>query len=276
MGQTYKDFDLLILDDNSTDGSRKIIEEYVIKHPEIKTCINEVNSGNPFNQWKRGADLSKGEYIWIAESDDYAEPEFLEKTVKVLAEDRNAGLVFTDSKIVNEQKKIEYLASDRRKSFSNKRLEKYFNETKGRKKSLRPFLENPIVNVSSVLFRRSYFNEAGGVDPSMKFCGDWLLYIKVFLLSGIRYIPEPLNNFRLHAESSFQSHYGSNIFLKEKMKILYFFLKNSRITVLMIYLVMKESLKVLILRLLYFYRLNEKFKIEIPRVPRNATNLINT
>jgi len=274
LNQTYKEFELLILDDNSTDDSRKIIGEYVTKHPEIKTYFNDSNSGNPFIQWNRGVDLSKGEYIWIAESDDYAEPEFLEKTVQVLAEDQNTGLVFTDSRIINEQKGIEYLASERRKVFSNDRLEGCFNDTKGRTKSMRPLLENPIVNVSSVLFRRSKLADAGGVDPSMKFCGDWLTYIRIFLISDIQYIREPLNTFRLHSLSTFHLFYQNNIFLREKLKIYSYlikYIKSSPVTLLLVFI---KIMKALIIRLIFILGIDTILIPELPRPPKTKKPFI--
>ena len=276
LNQTYTDYELIILDDCSTDNSRDIIHDFKTKSPGIRTYYNESNSGNVFEQWNYGVSKSKGEYIWIAESDDYAESDFLEKTVNVLNQHQNTGLVFSDSIIINEEKGKEYLASERRAMFSNERLTKMFNNSNDNRKSISVFFENPIVNVSSVLFRKSAYVEAGGADILMRFCGDWLLYIKIFLLSYIRYIPVPLNNFRLHSESSYQSHYRSNIFLKEKMKILYFIFRKSQIGVLTIFLYLKNLFKVLILRLLFLFRINKMIKIEIPRKPSNVSELINS
>lgn len=266
--QTYKDFDLLILDDNSTDDSRKIIEEYVTKYPEIKTCFNETNSGNPFNQWNMGVDLSKGEYIWIAESDDFTKSDFLERTVAILKNYPDAGLVFTDSRIINEQKGTEYLASDRRAAFSNHKLEQLFNNGCDKRKSMNIFFENPIVNVSSVLFRKTTYLEAGGADTSMRFCGDWLIYFNIFLISEIRYIPEPLNVFRLHSDSSYKFHHRSNIFLKEKVKIFSFIIKNSRFSAVIAFLFLKKILKALILRVFFLLKINKILRIKIPYRPR--------
>jgi len=274
LNQTYRDYEVIILDDCSTDNSREIISNYKARYPEIRAYFYESNSGNPFTQWNSGVSKANGEYIWIAESDDYAEHEFLEKTVNVLNQYQNTGLVFSDSKIINEEKGTEYLASERRRIFSNDNLIRILN-TNNNKKPVSFLFENPIVNVSSVLFRKSSYIEAGGADTSMRFCGDWLLYLKIFLLSGIRYIPEPLNNFRLHYESSYQSHYRSNIFLIEKMKIFYFILRNSRITLLTIYLYLIKTLKALILRLIFLFKANKIFKIEIPRRPRNVSSLID-
>src|SRR6187431_17527 len=73
LNQTYQDFELIILDDCSSDKSREIIEHYRT-HPKVSHIVyNAENSGSTFKQWKLGLDYAKGDWIWIAESDDYCE-----------------------------------------------------------------------------------------------------------------------------------------------------------------------------------------------------------
>ncbi len=94
LGQTFKDFDVLILDDASTDSSLNVIREYSAD-ARVRVIQNETNSGSPFKQWNRGIDETSGEYIWIAESDDFAENTFLEKLVRVLDDDPRVGIVYS-------------------------------------------------------------------------------------------------------------------------------------------------------------------------------------
>jgi glycosyltransferase involved in cell wall biosynthesis len=76
--QTYPHLRVILLDDASTDNSRDILESYR-HHPRTQAIIyNEVNSGSPFLQWKKGLDLVETEWVWIAESDDFCETNFLE------------------------------------------------------------------------------------------------------------------------------------------------------------------------------------------------------
>ena len=72
LGQTYQDFEVILLDDCSTDESRSVLGEYA-KDPRVRIEFNEKNSGSTFKQWNKGVRLARGEYIWIAESDDYAD-----------------------------------------------------------------------------------------------------------------------------------------------------------------------------------------------------------
>src|ERR1700722_2974587 len=80
LGQTLQDFELILMDDCSTDDSRSIIAEYA-NDPRIRIELNKKNSGGTFKQWKKGIALAQGEYVWIAESDDYSDRRFLEKLI---------------------------------------------------------------------------------------------------------------------------------------------------------------------------------------------------
>jgi glycosyltransferase involved in cell wall biosynthesis len=106
--QTYQDFEVIILDDASNDESIELIEQYRT-HPKLSHIVyNEINSGTTFIQWKKGIDLANGEFIWIAESDDFASLNFIEKLLPYLESDKDLSIVFSDSNVINEKgEKIE-------------------------------------------------------------------------------------------------------------------------------------------------------------------------
>jgi len=69
--QTYKNIEVILLDDCSTDTSRSILSKYAKKHKNnTKTIFNTKNSGGVFYQWARALESAHGDFIWIAESDD--------------------------------------------------------------------------------------------------------------------------------------------------------------------------------------------------------------
>ena len=73
--QAVEDVELILLDDRSTDESRAVLEKFAREtRLPVRTAFNDVNTGSPFAQWRRGAEMATGEYLWIAESDDAAEP----------------------------------------------------------------------------------------------------------------------------------------------------------------------------------------------------------
>ena len=94
--QTYKDFELIILDDCSSDESRSILSSYAAD-PRIKIEFNTTNSGSVFKQWNKGVKLGRGEYVWIAESDDYADQNMLERLVTVLEIDSSTVFAYCRS-----------------------------------------------------------------------------------------------------------------------------------------------------------------------------------
>ena len=83
LAQSLQDFELILLDDCSTDGSQTILEKYA-RYLRVRLEFNEVNSGSPFKQWNKGVQLARGKYVWIAESDDYADLRLLERLVAIL------------------------------------------------------------------------------------------------------------------------------------------------------------------------------------------------
>jgi len=77
LDQTFQKFEVIILDDCSSDNSKEIIEEYRFNNKISHIVYNDINSGSTFKQWEKGIQLAIGDLIWIAESDDWCEPNFL-------------------------------------------------------------------------------------------------------------------------------------------------------------------------------------------------------
>lgn len=92
LAQTWPYLEVIILDDCSTDNSREIIETYR-QHERVSRIIyNTVNGGTPFKQWKKGIEAATGEWINIAESDDWCEPTHIETIISGMLE--KPGCVF--------------------------------------------------------------------------------------------------------------------------------------------------------------------------------------
>src|SRR5690349_436939 len=98
--QTLQAYEVILLDDCSTDNSKTILQSYA-SHPLVShLVINEINTGNPFRQWEKGVQMASGVWLWIAESDDYSDFRFLETLTKAIDAHPTAGLVYCDSYIV--------------------------------------------------------------------------------------------------------------------------------------------------------------------------------
>ena len=106
LNQTYRDFELILLDDCSTDNSREILESYR-DNPHVSHIVfNEKNTGSPFRQWMKGIELARGKYVWIAEADDMSAPEFLETSITELNANPNAVATVTGSTHIDTDGKI--------------------------------------------------------------------------------------------------------------------------------------------------------------------------
>jgi glycosyltransferase involved in cell wall biosynthesis len=86
--QTFRDYEVILLDDASTDGSVEILREYERAYPaNTRLFVNKTNSGGPFHQWAQGIERARGDLIWIAESDDLCQPDFLERIIPAFEKD---------------------------------------------------------------------------------------------------------------------------------------------------------------------------------------------
>ena len=200
LNQTFRDFELILLDDNSSDNSIKIIEQY--KHlPFVKIVANSANSGNVFKQWKKGIEIARGDLIWIAEADDYAEPTFLESLVgKMLDED--IALAYTNSITVDENNEIigDYAWYYQRLNVNH--WDKPYTVNANDEINLGLGVKNTVPNVSAVVFRKKYLTDKMlQMASTFKLSGDWYIYVNLLKGHKITYEPEKLNYHRKHQQT---------------------------------------------------------------------------
>lgn len=197
LNQRYQNFEVILLDDGSTDNSREIIEKYRGLEKVKHIVYNQKNSGNAFVQWNKGVELAMGEWVWIAESDDRAHPDFLSKSLEVAREE---DLIFCKSLIINEHgTETTYLGEP---FFPT---DKVFSPDKNCDRiDSSAFLEehmynfNHIVNASSVITKRSILKHWIPNILGFKLCGDWMLWSIILTHGKACYLHEGLNYFRVH------------------------------------------------------------------------------
>lgn len=201
LGQTYHDLELLILDDASTDDSHLQLARYYSK-PRVRIVMNSRNSGSAFPQWNRGISMAGGEYVWIAESDDSADPRFLETLVPLLDENPRVGFAYSQSRLINSDGQEIGSSVNWTDDLDSARWRTAFIND-GRDE-IRNYLihKNTVPNASAVLSRRSVLLQTLPVDSSFKLCGDWLHWGKMLLRGDIAYVPEALNHWRQDSSNS--------------------------------------------------------------------------
>jgi glycosyltransferase involved in cell wall biosynthesis len=213
LAQTFKDYELIVLDDASTDGSGEVLAHYAKQAP-IHLVMNEKNSGSPFIQWRRGAQLASGKYLWIAESDDYADPRLLEVLVSEIHHNPNVGLAYCQSFSVDERGQLLGIWEDWREPVSDRWNHSYVN--KGRDEVARFFVQrNTIPNASAVLVRKDLLLQATRHVEWMRLCGDWLTWARVLMRADVAFVAEPLNYFRSHGRSVRDTTKLARIFAEE-------------------------------------------------------------
>lgn len=189
--QTFQDFEVIILDDCSTDNSKEIIEEYR-NRPQVSHIVyNETNSGSPFKQWAKGFNLAQGEYIWIAESDDWAELNFLEEMVPHLS-NKDTYIAFSNSNIISPEKK-ETDIKDVKQDCAYDGIQ--FVKTK-------MWRINYILNASAVLFKKEALNLISKKYQSFTSSGDWLFWIEICELGNVYFSSKELNYNNRHGNNT--------------------------------------------------------------------------
>lgn len=213
--QTFKDFDLYLLDDKSTDRSLDVLREWQGKFPNCSLHVAETNSGSPFIAWRRGIDLAQGELIWIAEADDYCEPKMLARLVDAFKH-RGVKLAHARSQPVssNGQSQGDYadlyldrICAGRWQSSYVAPAQEEIDKALGR--------ANSIPNASAVLCKLDDAKNAIQNAISLRLAGDWAFYVSVLRGGQIAYCHEVVNYHRRHATTITSSIEGSQKYFNE-------------------------------------------------------------
>lgn len=99
LAQTFVDWEVVLVDNASDDGTFAVAEEYARRDPRIRIFRNEENLG-PVRNWRRTAELARGELASLLFADDWYEPEFLAEAVALLAGDAGMGFVYSAVRMV--------------------------------------------------------------------------------------------------------------------------------------------------------------------------------
>jgi glycosyltransferase involved in cell wall biosynthesis len=206
--QTYPLREVIVLDDASTDDSLAEIERTAqAAGRDIDLLVNATKSGSPFPQWRRGAERAKGDYVWIAEADDIADPALVARLTDRM---QRAGSVlgFVDSRQIDETGAP---LGDSYRPYMNQIEPGAFDQPfdMAGPEFLARFLavKNVILNVSGVIVHRQTlldaFDAVGDDLATFRVAGDWRLYAEICARTGsvVTWLPEPLNAHRRHSVS---------------------------------------------------------------------------
>jgi glycosyltransferase involved in cell wall biosynthesis len=193
LAQTYTDYSIAIYDDCSIDNSRQVIEQYR-DNPKVEQIIyNNENSGNIYRQWERAITNATGEWIWIAQSDDYAEPEFLSTLMGLTQQHEDVGIAFCGSHWINDAGKEGPDLSIYQSDFFRSGVDE-IKLTLARQCSVQ--------NSSAAIIRRDFALKAiKNISSHYKICGDWIFYLRILHNSSIAFTSNKLNYFRWYHDN---------------------------------------------------------------------------
>jgi len=227
--QTFTDFEVIILDDHSTDESIEIIESYQDQRITHK-IYNAENSKSPFSQWKKGLLLAQYDFIWIAESDDFCSPEFLDTAYKILIQDKEISLYYCDSNLIDENEKPFFNTIQKYTQELDDSLWNNDHKITG-KTYIKKYLskKNFILNASSVIFKKEAGLKAIEHIQDFKTSGDWLFYAHILLDGAVYFHAEKQNYFRHLSQSTrnYNTLEKRERRILEKIKVTEFFLEKN-------------------------------------------------
>jgi len=209
--QTHRPYEIIFLDDCSSDRSVDVAEELLGRAGIPYRIIRNDRNHGVYRQWLRGLGDATGDLVWIAEADDDCSPLLLETLVPAFAQP-DVVLAYCQSRQIDDTGQEiapDYLA------WTND-----VNSTKWRRPYVRRGVDevrdslavkNTIPNVSAVLMRRP---DLAGIEAellTLRNAGDWLVYVHVLERGDLAYFPEPLNYHRRHGDSVTIGHGGLNL-----------------------------------------------------------------
>jgi len=189
LSQTYQDFELIVVDDGSTDGTRELVDSYIVQCPDRICYIYQSNQG--LRSRNAGIERARGEYIAFLDSDDRWLPDRLAEGVKILDSRPNIGLVHTNIFWMEESGVIRGEAVRNKQFLSGWIFEDLF-------------LRRADIACSTVLFRQECCRSVGMIDGNLSRLGseDRDLWLRVAQKYEISYIDQSLVQYRLRSEGA--------------------------------------------------------------------------
>lgn len=183
--QTYKNIELIIIDDGSTDNSGSIIIDYQAKDKRVNSYSNNGNKGIVYSL-NRGIRICSGEFIARMDADDICYPERLTYQVNYLLKKSHIGIVGAEHELIDDSGHI-ISRNLRRKPTDPSYIE------------WRSFFTNPLAH-STVVFRRSVISDFRYEEEFFP-SEDYRLWTILIKENRIGIYPKPLIKYRVHPES---------------------------------------------------------------------------
>lgn len=189
LDQTFQDYEILALDDGSTDGTREWLKER--EGGKLRCVFNEKNLGT-YATLNVGVRESNGEYLAIFNDDDLWAPGKLAAQVALVDSHPEFGLAHTSGWFIDGEGKRHLDPAPL--GFPFPRLESG--------NVLANLMDHNQIITSSVLVRREAFDRCGLFDPAFYGCGDWHMWLRIAQKYEIGFVDEPMTFYRIHGANA--------------------------------------------------------------------------
>jgi glycosyltransferase involved in cell wall biosynthesis len=203
LAQTYSNFEILIVDDNSKDETMEILCDFAKREKRIRIVRNQINLGLVQN-WNRCVELAEGEWIKFVFQDDFIAPNCIEELLNCC----NAGSLFAvGRRNIIFEKGSETLIKFY-KYIENVNIENIFNgksfitPENFRSSCLKYLNLNFIGEPTAVILHKSIFQKLGTFNPYLIHLCDWEFWLRVGVYQGFTYVPKNLATFRVHSDGT--------------------------------------------------------------------------
>ena len=211
LNQTYQNIELIILDDKSSDNSVDVINKYRANPHVSHIVVNEENSGSTFIQWHKGFELAKGQVVWIAESDDYCEPHFLESLLGAYLSQSGCVVAYCSSQYVDSEGNM--IKTDKEDDSPTY----YYQGAEFIKQKLA--FGCAIWNASSAIFSKATAQSLDRQYIDYKACGDRLFWMEMAEKGNVIHVNQMLNYFRQHQNKVSPQRFRDGTSLREEKQI---------------------------------------------------------